>query len=253
MTDAPRPIRADALRGVPHGFFTREGGVSRGLHAGLNCGLGSEDDPAAVAENRRRVAAALGAGALLTGRQVHGDRALPVSGPWPDARPEADALVTATPGIAVGVLTADCAPVLLSDRAAGVVGAAHAGWRGALDGILESALAAMERLGAERGRIAAAVGPTIRQAAYEVGPKFVARFLDDDPETARFFAGGSGDRALFDLSGYVCARLRAAGVEAAWTGHCTHSDPARFYSHRRARRAGEPDYGRLVAAIAVAP
>lgn len=245
-----RPICAAALGALPHGFFTREGGVSTGLHAGLNCGPGSADAPDAVAENRRRVAAALGATALVTAAQVHGATALAIGGPWTGARPEADALVTATPGLAVGVLVADCAPVLLADPAAGVAGAAHAGWKGAVAGVIESVVAAMERLGAVRGRIRAAVGPAISQAAYEVGPDFIERFLDDDPANARFFAAGRGDRAQFDLPGYVLGRLRAAGVEAGWTGHCTYADPVRFYSYRRATHAGEPDYGRLVAAIA---
>ena len=245
------PIRAPGLAALPHGFFTRAGGVSEGIYAGLNGGPGSGDDPAAVAENRARIAAALGAAALVSAAQVHGTDVLEVTGPLGGTRPEADALVTRTPGLAIGVLTADCAPVLLADPEAGVVGAAHAGWKGALAGVLEATLGAMERLGARRERIAAAVGPTISQPAYEVGPDFVERFTEDDPGTARFFAAGRGDRAQFDLPGYCLARLRGLGVSAAWTGHCTYADPARFYSYRRARHAGEPDYGRLVAAIAV--
>ncbi len=250
-TAPPEPIRAPGLRPMPHGFFTRQGGVSTGLYESLNAGPGSRDDAAAVAENRRRVAAALGALHLVSVSQVHGDRTLEVSAPWPAARPEADAMVTATPGLALGVLTADCAPVLLAEPRAGVVGAAHAGWKGALGGILASVVAAMERLGAARGQIRAVIGPTISQAAYEVGPEFLERFLDEDPAWARFFARGAGDRAQFDLPGFVLDRLRAEGVEADWTGHCTYRDPARFFSYRRATHDGAPDYGRLVAAIAL--
>ena len=245
------PIRAPALAGLPHGFFTRTGGVSRGLYESLNGGPGSGDDPKAVAENRRRIATHLGVEALVSLNQVHSARAVAVTGPWEGARPEADAMATATPGLALGVLTADCAPVLLADSAARVVGVAHAGWRGSLQGVLEATVEAMVALGASSGRIAAAIGPTIAQSAYEVGPDFVERFLDDDPETARFFAGGRGGRAHFDLPGYCLARLRASGVEGAWTGHCTYREPARFFSHRRGVHDGATDYGRLVSAIAL--
>ncbi len=249
---SPSPILADALRGLPHGFFTREGGVSAGLYATLNGGQGSADDAEAVAENRARVAAQLGAGALVSVHQVHGDRVEHVTGPWDGPRPKADAMITDRPGVGLAVLTADCAPVLLADREAGVVGAAHAGWKGALGGVLESVLEAMAGLGARRERIVAAVGPTISQRAYEVGPEFVEQFLDEDRAYGRFFAGGQGDRAMFDLPGFCLNRLREAGVaDAGWTGHCTYSDAARFYSYRRACHAGEPDYGRLVAAIAL--
>jgi hypothetical protein len=161
-------------------------------------------------------------------------------------------MATRRPGLALGVLSADCAPVLLADLEAGVAGAAHAGWRGALDGVVEAAIGTMLRLGAERSRIVAVVGPCLSQRAYEVGPEFVERFVDEDPDNARFFAGGRDDRAMFDLPGFVLARLRAADVaEAAWTGHCTYADASRFFSHRRARHAGETDYGRLVSAIAL--
>lgn len=249
-----RPITAEPLRGVTHGFFTRLGGVSDGIFASLNGGAGSGDDVAAVAENRRRIAVHLGARHVVSLHQVHSAEAVRVTGPWQGERPRADAMATDRPGLALGVLTADCAPVLLADREAGVVGAAHAGWKGALGGVLEAAVEAMAGLGAERDRIVAAVGPVISQRAYEVGPEFLGRFLDADPENGRFFAGGqggpAGDRAMFDLPGYCLARLRAAGVvQAAWTGHCTYADPRRFYSYRRACHAGEPDYGRLVAAI----
>jgi len=250
------PILADGLDGVTHGFFTRQGGVSTGIYATLNGGAGSQDTSAAVDQNRSRVAAHLGVGQLVTVHQVHSDRAEVVSGPWPGDRPRADAMVTDQPGLALAILTADCAPVLFADREAGVVGAAHAGWNGALTGVLEATVAAMTGLGAERDRIAAVIGPAISQRAYEVGPEYVERFLDDDPDHARFFAGGpnagGGDRAMFDLPGFCLHRLRQAGVGAAeWTGHCTYSDEARFFSYRRATHRGEADYGRLVAAIAL--
>jgi hypothetical protein len=246
----PEPIRSDLLRGLPHGFFTRKGGVSEGLYESLNAGPGSGDDAASVAENRARVASALGAAHLLSVSQVHSADAVTVTAPWEDDRPEADAMATDRPGLALGVLTADCAPVLMADREAGVIGAAHAGWKGALAGVIEAAIAAMEGLGASPSRIVAAIGPAISQRAYEVGPDFVERFLDDDPASGRFFAGGRGDRAQFDLAGFCLSRLREAGVaEAGWTGHCTHGDPARFFSYRRATRRGEADYGRLVSAI----
>jgi len=244
------PITAPELRGTAHGFFTRQGGVSEGIYAGLNCGPGSGDDAGAVAANRARVTAHLGAAALVSVHQVHSPDVVTVSAPWGDARPKADAMVTDRPGLALGVLTADCAPVLFADREAGVIGAAHAGWKGAIGGVLEATLDAMERLGAARGRVTAVIGPTISQRAYEVGPEFVERFIDEDPAHARFFAGGTGDRAMFDLPGFLLARLRATGVAgAAWTGHCTYADEARFYSYRRATHRGEADYGRLVAAI----
>ena len=246
---SPAPITAAELDPIPHGFFTREGGVSQGLHASLNCGRGSEDDPEAVAENRRRVAAHFGAGDIVTAAQVHSPEAVTVRGPWPGPPPRADALVTDRPGLVLAVLSADCAPVLLADPAARVVAAAHAGWRGALGGVLEATVAAMSRLGAQPARIAAAIGPCISQPAYEVGPDLVERVLEDDPGAARFVAGGRGDRSQFDLPGYVGARLGAAGVTAAWTGHCTHGEPARFFSHRRSRQEGAADYGRLCSAI----
>ena len=247
-----KPIRSDLLDGIAHGFFTREGGVSEGIYAGLNAGQGSKDSGEAVEQNRARVARNLGANALVTAWQVHSADTVVVEGPLSGVPARADGLVTRHPGIAIAVLTADCTPVLFADREAGVVGAAHAGWKGALGGILESVLSAMEGLGADRGRTVAAVGPVISQRAYEVGPEFVERFVDDDPETGRFFAGGTGDRAMFDLPGYCLWRLRGAGVGAAgWTGHCTYSDERRFYSYRRACHRGETDYGRLVSAIRI--
>lgn len=236
---------------LPHGFFTRRGGASSGIFAGLNCGPGSSDLADAVAINRARVAEALGLAPdrLVTLHQVHSGDAVAVDGPL-DARPQADGMATATPGLALAVLTADCAPILFADREAGVAGAAHAGWRGARDGVIEATVAAMERLGASRGRIAAVIGPTISQAAYEVGQDFLESFCDDDPANTRFFAGGPGGRPHFDLPGFCLSRLRAAGVaEATWTGHCTYRDAARFFSYRRATHRGEADYGRLISAI----
>ncbi len=250
------PVLADSLHGVSHGFFTRQGGVSTGIYTALNGGLGSLDSASAVDQNRARIAAHLGTERLISVHQLHSNRAKVVSGPWPGARPQADAMATDRPGVGLAVLTADCAPVLFADVQAGVVGAAHAGWKGALHGVLGATVSAMIGLGAERDRITAVVGPTISQRAYEVGPEFVERFLDEDPEYARFFAGGAnvggGDRAMFDLPGYCLKRLREAGVGLAeWTGHCTYSDAARFFSYRRTCHRGEADYGRLVAAIAL--
>lgn len=243
-------ITSDALA-CRHGFFTRKGGASSGIFSGLNCGTGSSDQTEIVAINRARVTEAMGVAsdALVTVHQVHSARAIPVTGPM-TIRPEADAMVTATPGILLGVLTADCQPVLFHDPKAGVIGAAHAGWRGAVDGILEATLDAMQDLGAQRSRISAVIGPTISQRAYEVGPEFLDRFRAEDKAALRFFAQGKGDRLLFDLPGYGLHRLRAAGVgHAEWTGHCTFSDPERFYSCRRTTHAGQADYGRLISVI----
>ncbi len=204
-----------------------------------------------MAINRARVADAMGVAPdrLVTIHQVHSADALHVTAPLAD-RPRADAMVTATPGIALAVLTADCQPVLFADPEAGVIGAAHAGWRGALDGILEATLDAMEALGADRERVHAVIGPTISQSAYEVGPEFLEGFLDEDPENGRFFAQGKGDRVLFDLPAFGLFRLRQAGVgKAEWTRHCTYQDAGRFYSYRRTTHRGEADYGRLISAI----
>jgi YfiH family protein len=245
-------LTTDLLAPVRHGFFTRRGGASSGIYAGLNCGPGSNDQREAVALNRARVAESVGVRSdrLLSLHQIHSTEVV-VAGPegW-DIRPRADAAVTDRPGVALGILTADCAPVLLHDPEAGVIGAAHAGWRGALDGVLEATLDAMEEIGARVPRVRAAVGPTISQRAYEVGPEFLDRFLAEEAGYERFFAPGRGDRLLFDLPGFVLGRLRVAGVaDAAWIGACTHSDPARFFSYRRSTQAGEPDYGRLISVI----
>lgn len=248
---APERLTAAVLAGAPHGFFTRRGGVSAGLYAGLNCGPGSADAPEAVAENRARVAASLGVApdSLLTAHQVHGADALRVNAPFAE-RPRVDALLTTAPGLAVAALAADCAPILFADVESGVVAAAHAGWRGAFGGVIAATVDAMTAAGARRERIAAAVGPCISQAAYEVGPEFVETFLDDDPDNARFFAGGRGDRAQFDLPGFCLHRLRAAGLERVeWIGRCTLAEPDRFFSHRRMTHRGEVDYGRQISAI----
>jgi len=249
-------LTAQALAPLRHGFFTRKGGASSGIFSGLNCGPGSSDLAEVVAINRARVAAAMAAEPddLITVHQIHSAEVLTVTAPLPgnpaSPRPRADALVTATPGLVLGVLTADCQPVLFADAEAGVIGAAHAGWRGSRDGVLEATLAAMESLGARRARITAVIGPAISQAAYEVGPELVASVIAANPDAARFFAVGTFDRAQFDLPGYSLARLRAAGVgHAEWTGHCTYRDPDRFYSYRRATHAGEADYGRLISVI----
>ncbi len=234
-----------------HGFFTRKGGASSGIFAGLNCGFGSSDQSEVVAINRARVAAAMGVDdpLLVTVHQTHSAIALPVTGALA-SQPEADAMVTATPGVALAILTADCQPVLFADAQAGVIGAAHAGWKGAKGGVLEATLDAMQALGARRGNIVAAIGPCISQAAYEVGPEFYESFTDDTPETRRFFAGGAAGRMQFDLPGYGLWRLRAAGVgHAEWCGHCTYGAPDRFYSYRRTIHLGEADYGRLISVI----
>ncbi|MFP4303777.1 peptidoglycan editing factor PgeF [Rhodosalinus sp.] len=244
-------LTADALAPLRHGFFTRRGGASSGVFAGLNCGPGSSDQAEVVALNRARAAQAMQVAPerLVTLHQVHSAEVVTIDAP-PEERPRADGLVTRAPGLALGVLTADCMPVLFADPEAGVIGAAHAGWRGARDGILEATLAAMVSEGAWTSRVVAVIGPSISQGAYEVGPEFVESFLEEDPENARFFASGAGDRALFDLPAYGLARLRAAGVgHAEWTRHCTYADPARFYSYRRATHAKEADYGRLLATI----
>lgn len=243
------PIQSEALTPLEHAFFSRKGGVSEGLYHGLNGGVGSADLPVAVAENRRRISAYLGGAPVQSVHQVHSADVVVVDQPLAE-RPRADAMVTRTPGIALAVLTADCTPVLFADREGGVIGAAHAGWKGALGGVLEATVDAMTAQGAARERITAVAGPVISQRAYEVGPEFVERFIDDDPAYSRFFASGAGDRAMFDLPGFCLHRLRRAEIgNALWTGHCTYSDEDNFYSYRRSCHRDEPDYGRLVSAI----
>ena len=247
-------IRAAALGGVPHGFLGRRGGVSLGLCAGLNVGLGADDDRAAIRENRRRAVAAVAPGArLVTLHQVHSPDAVYAAAPWPDdERPRGDALVTDRPGLALGIVTADCTPVLLADREAGVIGAAHAGWKSAFGGVIESVLALMEQYGADRARIAAALGPVIARRSYEVDDGFLRRFAEADPANERFFTPGREGHHQFDLEAYVLARLAAAGVTRAEAlGLDTYADPDRFFSYRRATHQGEPTYGRQLSLIAL--
>ena len=250
------PLLSEACT-VVHGFFTRRGGASTGLYATRNCGFGAADDPQTVEANRAAAVADLGlpSDALLTLYQVHSPDVVTVQSVWPrDQAPRADAMVTDRSGIALGVLAADCAPVLLADPIAGVIGAAHAGWKGALTGVVEATVAAMVGLGAERARLRAVVGPCIGPSSYEVGPEFRDRFLAAAPGNGDFFAAGQGDRLLFDLPGYVLARAADAGVARAhWVGHDTFAEPEAFFSYRRSCHAGEPDYGRLLSAIALAP
>ena len=240
------------LGAVPHGFLGRRGGISTGLVAGLNAGLGSGDEEADVAENRARAAAAVLPGAVLVGvYQVHSATCVTVSEPWADdRRPEGDALVTNRQGILLGIVTADCAPVLLADPEAGVIGGAHAGWKGAIGGVTDNCIAAMEALGARRDRIAAAIGPCIGQASYEVDDPFAARFAEADPANVRFFADGRPGHWQFNLEHYVAARLQAAGIgQVECLGLDTLATPTRFYSYRRASLAGEPAYGRQISLI----
>ncbi len=250
-----RPIEEatiSALPGVGHGFFTRQGGVSQGIYASLNCGIGSQDSLEAARENRARIVAHLGGDRLVTPHQVHGTTVATVdAGTAADWRPKADALVTTARGAVLGVLTADCAPILLADPVAGVIGAAHAGWRGAVAGVAEAAIAAMEGVGAARRHIRAAVGPCIGAAVYEVGPELEAEFLAQDAGNARFFARPiSGARPHLDLSAYLVHRLRRAEIAAVGAvSACTFTLEKGFYSYRRSRLRGEPDYGRQISAI----
>jgi YfiH family protein len=252
-------IQAETLKlsGLRHAFFTREGGVSGGVYASLNGGVGSRDDAGRVAENRARMAAALAVKPhrFLTAYQVHSPDVIVAEEPWPsDARPRADAIVTRTASLAIGVSTADCGPVLFADADAHVIGAAHAGWRGALSGVVEATVAAMERLGAQRRHIRAALGPMIRQDNYEVGPDFIARFAAEDKASADFFRPAAREgRAQFDLAGYIAARLDRAGVrQIEDLAICTYAEPERFFSFRRTTHRAEPDYGRHINAIALA-
>jgi hypothetical protein len=244
------------LARIRHAFFTRAGGVSRGVYATLNGGVGSNDAPDAVAENRARMAKALDVAPerLLTAYQIHSPDVVVAEEPWtPQTRPRADAIVTRVPKLAIGVSTADCGPLLFADAEAGVIGAAHAGWRGALTGVIEATIAAMEKLGADRKRIVAALGPTISQPNYEVGPEFVARFVAAGSDNARFFAPSErADHAMFDLPGYIADRVRRAGIENFEDlALCNFAEPERFFSYRRTTKFGEPDYGRHVNAIAL--
>lgn len=244
-------ITSPALAGTTHGFFTRLGGASSGVFAGLNCGYGSSDQHEIVGINRARVATALGLAAenLAGVHQIHSSDAVSITEPL-DPAPKADGLVTATPGVALGILTADCQPVLFADTKAGVIGAAHAGWKGALDGVLETTLQKMEALGATRDSIAAVIGPCISQANYEVGPEFRETFMSKDTRFERFFLQGKGDRFHFDLPAFGLDRLKQNGIRtASWTGQCTYADPVRFYSYRRSVHEKHADYGRLIAAI----
>ncbi len=240
------------LAGVKHGFFGREGGVSTGIYASLNAGTGSNDDPANVLENRRRIAAALSIERdHLTGvHQVHSPTAVFIDAPWEGERPRADALVTATPRLAISIRSADCTPILFADREAGVIGAAHAGWRGALGGVIANTVALMEKHGAERARIAAAIGPCIHPSSYEVGPEFEAEFVAADPAFAKFFVPGAGDRFHFDLPGFCASRLEAAGVRQVETLPLdTYAESKRLHSHRRSVHEKAGDYGRNCSVI----
>jgi YfiH family protein len=247
-----------SLPGIHHGFFTREGGVSAGLYASLNCGFGSKDETVHVAENRARAMKSLRLvpAALVTSKQVHGTETMVVEKPWPeDQAPRADALVTRMPGLALGILSADCAPILFADPEARIIGAAHAGWRGALKGVIESAVAAMEDLGASAPRICAAIGPCIGKSSYEVGPEFPAPFLAQDPANAVFFARApKAGHFLFDLPGYAEKRLKALGLKRIeLSGADTAAEAARFFSYRRACLKGEKGHGLGLSAIALAP
>lgn len=252
--DAPPHWTASALGELKHGFFGRRGGVSTGVYASLNAGPGSRDESAAVGENRRRIAAAFGARAeqLISLHQVHSPIAVNVVAPFSSPRPEADALVTATPGLVLSALSADCAPVLLADPEARVIAAAHAGWRGALAGVLENVVARMCEAGADRSRIAAAIGPCIHQKSYEVGPEFEAEFIAADPAYMRFFVPGSADRRRFDLPGFCAQRLRTEGLSAVEVlPYDTYADAESLFSHRRGVHDGASDYGRNCAAISL--
>jgi YfiH family protein len=244
------------LPGIRHGFFTRHGGVSAGVYESLNGGTGSEDAPVNIAENRARMAKSLGVAPdrFLTCYQIHSPQVVVAEAPWPAAeRPRADAIVTKVPELAIGVSTADCGPILFADAEARVIGASHAGWRGALTGVIEATVTAMEKLGAARQRIIAAAGPMIRQPNYEVGQDMMDRFVSIEPNTVRFFKKGERpEHFMFDLGGFIASRLRRARVEQIEDlGHCTYADPAQFYSYRRTTHRSERDYGRHINAIAL--
>ena len=251
-------IEADGLKtcnGIRHGFFTRRGGASCGIYASLNTGLGSDDDRQTVLSNRAQVRERLAANFLLTPYQIHSARAVVVNEPWDEGAspPKADALVTARPGIAIAINTADCTPVLFADPEAGIIGAAHAGWQGAVSGVLEATVSAMEGEGARRGAIRAAIGPTISQANYEVGPEFHARFVERDADHDRFFIPSERDsHFMFDLPGFVRTSLDASGIaQKEDVGMCTYAGEEDFFSYRRTTHRGEPDYGRQMSAIVI--
>ncbi|RAZ89595.1 peptidoglycan editing factor PgeF [Mesorhizobium hawassense] len=251
----PDPVRSPLLekaQGIRHGYFTRIGGVSDGIYRGLNIGTGSSDDQTLVAENRRRVAAWMGVPAdhLLTAHQVHSPDVVVAREPFAGPRPKADAIVTDRPGIAIGASTADCGPVLFADTEARIIGAAHAGWKGAFTGVLENTVAAMEGLGAARERIVAVLGPSIGPGNYEVGPEFVTRFVEADAGNHRYFnPSRTAGHSMFDLNRYTVDRLRKAGVSAEGLGRCTYAEEDLFYSYRRTTHRKEADYGRQVSAI----
>lgn len=259
MLDAskPDPVRSPLLdqaaaRGIRHGYFTRTGGVSEGIYRGLNTGTGSNDDPARVRENCRRVAdwMAVAPDALLSVHQIHSPDAIVVREKFPGERPRADAMVTDRPGLAICASAADCGPVLFADAGARVIGAAHAGWKGAFTGVLENTIAAMEGLGAKRDRIVAVLGPSISQKNYEVGPEFVGRFIEAAGQNQSYFLpSGKPGHALFDLNRYTVDRLATAGVRAQSLGRCTYAEEDLFYSYRRTTHRGEADYGRQISAI----
>jgi len=251
----PDPVRSpalDGLDGIRHGYFTRLGGVSDGIYGSLNIGTGSSDEPDKVRENRRRVASWMGVAPqfLLTAYQIHSPDVLTVRAPFEGERPKADALVTNRPGVALGVSSADCGPVLFADAQARVVGGTHAGWKGAFTGVLENTIAAMERLGARRDRIISVLGPSIGPANYEVGPEFVERFLLADPANSAYFSGSpSAGHAMFDLNAYTVDRLNRAGVQAEKLDRCTYAEEELFFSYRRTTHRREADYGRQISAI----
>jgi polyphenol oxidase len=255
----PDPVRSpglDGLDGIRHGYFTRAGGVSDGIYGSLNIGTGSYDEPGKVRENRRRVAGWMGVSPefLLTAYQIHSPDVLIVRAPFEGARPKVDALVTDRPGVALGISTADCGPVLFADPEARVIGGAHAGWKGALSGVLENTVAAMERLGARRERVVAVLGPSIGPANYEVGPEFVERFLADDAGNSAYFcASANGGHAMFDLNAYTVDRLSRAGVKAGKLDRCTYAEEDLFFSYRRTTHRKEADYGRQISAIVLEP